>query len=647
MYSILIQNQKTMESFQRFHPLFLEPLNNGQIGVCQWFEAGTTIETAVPELYELIEDKDEWRAIIVRFLDEEPMSAFETVPDNPFDFLENMSDDTRMRESNIPLIRLTHMLGGMPSPNVRFEAKLIKEPNKAPRTVYSPTVSEEDQREYQRLSEKYRLDGPPPSEIILVSLLERRDRRVENVSKVWVQNIEINSSEFWKRNGYPSLCRFAFCELQHQGPVQRTADLFSAWIAVLMLSLNDIDPSTLQAYKLHRISVEFDRKAMKAAMQETAGRALSARVFIQKSIQRELEQKINEKTVLPIYRLEAPVLLELPLNKDFLPKDKRFKLVSRSVAADTQAWNEMDAAAQKALNDAEIQAVRALDRTAGRMRGYTVFHQEEIFPLDVYQQEDLDSELSVLNKSIYEQRAALPVGRSEERGKMNELSRSIGEKLKRRITFRRTRLIALVCLAVFLLCMVPGAVFCFTRSFGTPDRVLLAAGGGVVLLFAAMLVHLLLFRHRLREDVFEYNKNASAAMVRIGADSEQYSRYMGSIASYMHGQSYFSGLRHKVFLQDEAQYYKRNHISALNAFLVDLRDWSVAFHLPVSFETADVQEYLVVDTDIAPYLNPLYTFPSDDNHTAYVNTTGDTILAPFPFIERLIIEREELYDDAT
>ena len=50
MYSVLIQNQKTMESFRQFHPIFMEAISDEKIGICQWLEAGTTIDTTVPGL---------------------------------------------------------------------------------------------------------------------------------------------------------------------------------------------------------------------------------------------------------------------------------------------------------------------------------------------------------------------------------------------------------------------------------------------------------------------------------------------------------------------------------------------------------------------------------------------------------------------
>ncbi len=50
MYSVLIQNQKTMESFLQHHSIFADALNQKKIDTCLWMEAGTTIDTAIPEL---------------------------------------------------------------------------------------------------------------------------------------------------------------------------------------------------------------------------------------------------------------------------------------------------------------------------------------------------------------------------------------------------------------------------------------------------------------------------------------------------------------------------------------------------------------------------------------------------------------------
>ena len=150
-YSVIIQNKKTMEAFSKFQPLFMEALNNNRIGVCKWNESGATLDTAVPELGELTNDKDEWRAIIVRYEDDRPMSAFNCDVRNPFDFEVNKTMDEDAFESEVPLIRLTHMLGGIPAPEMKFESEQVYEKHKAPRTIYKPVVDKKRDEAYERV----------------------------------------------------------------------------------------------------------------------------------------------------------------------------------------------------------------------------------------------------------------------------------------------------------------------------------------------------------------------------------------------------------------------------------------------------------------------------------------------------------------
>lgn len=646
MYSVLIQNQKTMESFRQFHPIFMEAISDEKIGICQWLEAGTTIDTTVPELYSLTNDKEEWRAIIVRMEDESSMEAFPSSPANPYDFIENASAEICTRENPVPLVRLTQMLGGVPAPQMHFECDVITEENKAPRMIYRPMIKAEDEAAYKELSEKYHFNGRPPSKIILVSLRTKQDTRVESVRRVWQLTKEADSSEFWKRNGYPSICRFTFYEMERQGPVQRTADLFKAWTAVMLLALNEIDPSTLQAYKLHRLDIDFNKQDMCDILQDCAGRALSARQFISKSIQREIEQKVNQETILPDYKLEAPVVLKLPPRNEFFAKPSAFKLTTETSTSDMEMWKEMKDAAEDGVRSINTCAERALDQTADRMRRYCLYTESEILPLDTYQAEDFGTELDKLYENIFDLRSELPCDESADMKTMASLAKNVKEKILKRVTTHQAILGFVIAAVVFSLSLIPAIVFYHNHGWGSWQGILLATLAGVIVFAIAELVMLFVQKRELQYEVKRFNSFVNMIVTRISENTSMFSKYMSGIASYVHGRSYLSLMQRKKFLRDEAQFYKQNHITALNSFLVDLKKWSVAFHLPINFDAAEVDEDLAVDTELAPYVNPLYTFESQASYSVPVNSAGDTIEAPFGFISKLHIMREELYDDA-
>ena len=96
MYSVIIQNRRTLDSFNQHYPLFLEALDAEEFGVCRWNEAGTALDTALPEISELVNDKEEWRAIIVHVENESNMAEFSCSKRNPFDFTMNGDGTTKV-----------------------------------------------------------------------------------------------------------------------------------------------------------------------------------------------------------------------------------------------------------------------------------------------------------------------------------------------------------------------------------------------------------------------------------------------------------------------------------------------------------------------------------------------------------------------
>ena len=147
--------------------------------------------------------------------------------------------------------------------------------------------------------------------------------------------------------------------------------------------------------------------------------------------------------------------------------------------------------------------------------------------------------------------------------------------------------------------------------------------------------------------ISDYNRFVHSIVVHISENASTYSKYMSSIASYMRGNSYLNQTRKRLFLKDEARYYKENHILALKTYKEDVKRWSEALYLPVSLNASAVDDNLYIDVQIPPYSNPLYTFENGESYVIPVNHTGDTVKAPFGFIRRLTIKREELYDDAS
>ncbi len=643
MYSVLIQNQRTMESFQRFHPLFLDALNNENISSCLWLEAGETIETAVPELYQLIDGKEEWRAVIVR-MDGISDANHPTVQGNPYDYLENSSNESFIKESPIPIIRLSRMLGGVPTPPMKFEAQQVDDSLKATRIIYQPKVDKEDMSDYKELCEKYQFKGVSPTEIILVSPSYKHDDQSEDVKKAWKNNCEINSSEFWRRNGYPSSCRFTVYEMERQGERQKEADLFKAWMSVLLLATNEIDSSTLQAYRLHRLDVSFDKKLMSDVMQRTMSKAKNAKQYIKRSIQREMEEKLSQDAPLPDYELEAPVVLNLPRPDALAADEQNFGLTAKTGSTDLVKWAEMKNKAERSLDHAVVNAERALDHTADKIRSYCSYLPDEVRKLDNYQMEDFEKELDHTHETILSLRSELPKSSDTNKKTIAELDRNVKDKLFKRVTRSQAANCLLLFFATTVFSFISAGVYCAKYHWGSWGNLAYSVFACLLLLLVVEIVSLYVFQREIRKSIKAFNKFTNATVAQIADNGAKYSRYMSCIATHIHGSSYLSTLSKKVFQRDASEYYMRTHLAALDAFVLVLEDWCKSFHLAVDFKVEEMNEALIVDTETSPYVNPVYTFEDVGSYSAEVNCSGDYIDSPFSFVRNITIVREELYD---
>ena len=646
MYSVLFLSQRTMGYFEAFRPVFMPLLTAGKIGVCQWMEAGTTVDTAMPGIYDLISDKEEWRAVILCANEPEDQKAFPSRPENPYDFLENASADIRTKESPVPLIRLAQMLGGVPAPAMHFEPQLVQQKNKESRMIYTPSVQEEDQKAYEELKRKYEFRGRMPGEIILVCPRTRRENRDEKIEEAWKNRIAEEASDFWRRNGYPARCRFTVFDITREGEVRKTEELFNLWMSVMLLATNDIDPSTLQAYRLYQIRVEFDRKKLEQAFQEAAGRVQRARRSIEKSIKRELEQRMGEDVVLPDYELKAPVVLKLPERELIFSEQGRFGLTAKSHGADQAILRDMKEKAQKGLYGLVHCTDRALDQTAQRVRQCRSYTEDEVYSLNPYQKEDMEEKLEREYQSIFAKRSELPASRARGDAELECLAGNIRSVLAERTTKVQAIAALAGASALFALSMAP-AVFAGIHGGSVS---LVTAGGfavfGVGVFAGAELLCLLSQKAKLRIQVSALHRFMSSLVTAVSEDGQRFSEYMGEIASYMHGNSFLSTMKRSQLSGKESFSGRKQHIAALTAFYSSLKEWCRAYHLQLYFDSMAMNEELAMNTDLPPEINPMYTFATDERCPVEVNHTGDTVEAPFDFIRELKIIREELCDDA-
>lgn len=646
MYSVLFQSQKIMEYYEPYRPIFMPLIRSGRMGLCQWMEAGTTVDTVIPGIYDLISDKEEWRAIILCMNEKEDQESFPSKPENPYDFIENSALESAAGESRIPLIRLAQMLGGVPAPAMHFESRIIKEKDKEERMIYVPVVREEDQKASEELKQKYQFHGKLPDEIILVCPRNRRDIREDQVDQVWKNSFRSAEADFWKRNGYPTRCRFTVFDITREGDVRKAEELFNLWTAVMLLASNAIDPSTLQAYRLYRISVEFDKKKLEQTIQATAGRVYCARCSIEKSIKRELEKKLSEEVLLPDYEQKAPVVLKLPDQNNIFPEGGRFGLTARTPSSDREILRNMKEQAEKELSALSSCTGRALDQTARKVRRCSSYSESEVYDLDLYQKEDMEDKLAQEYRQIFELRKRLPLRQESGSYQLNELAGNIQHELTGRMTHGQAAAAFAAVSVLFGLSMAPVLFFRIRLGRGSVLLTLMAAAVGIAAFAGAQMLCLTSRKLKLQSAVSAFHSFLNGAVNTVSKDGQLFSDYMGKIASYLHGTSFLTVLEQRPKAGKQEFSEQRMHIAALSDFFENLKEWCRAYHLRMYFDSNAMYEEDKMDLGIPPEVNPMYTFELEENCPVEVNHTGDTIESPFGFVRKLKIIREELCDDA-
>ena len=647
MYSVLIQNSKTIDSFLRYRPFFAEALTAGQIGICRWNEFGRTIETALPELSSLTDDKEEWRAIIVRHTDDHDMSAFESADNNPYDFEVNR-DLPGFEENEVPLVRLTQMLGGVPPVEVSFEAEVIQEEHMQPRTVYHPVKNAELIRQRDALAEFYEFDGRKPSSILIISMRRKPDqdeKLAHEADQAWKKKKESWSSEFWKRNQYPSACRFLVYDYEFHGPVQREADDFNFWLSVLLLSLNKVDASTLQAYRLYTVRTILDKDAMKRVFQEQADLLRDSKKVIQKEIRKQIEGRLVFEEELPDYRLDVPVVLNLPKRGDIEVSPRSFPFLSEGQLADFSVWRTEKNRIEEHLVRSVRSANRSLDQTAARMRNNLDIDEAEAEPLNRYQVEDLTRETDQLYRDIVKMQGSLPTEDVSADPKIVQVTNEIQDELSRRVMKGPVLFVGVMTAVLLVMAAFPAVIRLVN---GTENRL---TGILIMIIFGAAaaaidaVIILALQKRYLNKLVLRYDQIIADAFNELEDDADQYTKYLSSIASHSRGIAHLDLSSRLQITEEEQKDDRFVHIRAINAFLGRLKQWGKAQHLNLDLESRRPDSRITVDTTVSPADNKLYVFEAGKYSSVEINHSGLTMQSPYSFTKKIEILREELYDD--
>ena len=647
MYTVLIMSKNAMECMHQFYPLLSKDIDEGKIGICQWMESGTTVDTAVPELYDLTCNKRAWKAIVVGTEVNESSDKYPADPINPYDFYEDESHKGPVAEGEsivdccAPLIRLTHMLSGAPIPDPEFEAVIVESENKAPRVEYHPAFSEElieARRACTEWNEKNTFKGLPPDEIILIKARKNEAANDASLSAYlsWQVHTEAESSEFWKRNLYPSCCRFLLFNISGHGDLRQSSDLFRLWVGVVLISRNNIDPNVLQAHRLYVLNVILDSKLLSESFQKTVSCLNTAIYRLNKRIDEETSESMEEDDGNLHYKIHVPVLIQS--EKTAKLKHNIEQDLSKEVGAyDIAGWEDYTKSTKEAIKTLAKLSNRTFNQAADGIRKKCRYTEDEVCGITHYQEEDIKESMGETYEEILQQQRELPLSEIEFDENIEGAGKRVRNAMIGSITEQQASFATVVSVIISACFMIPALLY------NTSAAGFAAIAVSTVLLIMAGKTVMLLQKSRINGLIKNFRTVFFETVSKITGNSPAYSNFLSSIASYMHGSSYLAVWHKKKSEYGSSYYAEKRYIESAKALLAKISRWSLALHAKVDMNVTDLQsEEIFIERD---GFDSVYSLGTDKMTNIPINKIGTYIESPFEFVERLEIEREEAYDN--
>lgn len=670
MLTVIIYRKSSQEFIDKYRTLFELYRDTGKIAFCFWNENGTDLASALPQLTSVVRGERRWKAIIALPMEDnqkasvkvgEEQSRFETKQDNPFDFLCNSEPEPPVKESEVPLIRLTQMLGGVPLVNHHYEYQMVEEiyelddkehtvvRQKRLRVERSENDAslEEQQRIWDELNDKYSAVIERPSYLYLLAARATREVQISTVTDIEIQNRhECDSSMFWYRNRYPAKARFLVQDCGKSGNARFKEDQFNFWMTVLMLSLNDIPTGTLEAYKVYNVKSIIDWEKMHRVLSDYYNRLDGARLSALKQILelKKSTQLTRETDERPYYKVEVPVILKTSQEKEVYVDVSHIGLTGDCPVEEEPWFYKVVRFSTKRLEKINRSIRISLDRACISARFAAKVMDEEIHELDEYQFSEMDEELSEKEKEIltFNIYSIFPLKMYER--DLTNARKSVTTSMKKRMYRMKAIVTGSLAIAVYFIGFLPDIIYQIMEGTHTSSIIGISLLSSLIIALVG-LVCLFYYRRIIKVKIQNYNEVVADYMSGIEKSKGSFSKYLSEVASYMRGRYMLQALERKSTVSNVGIIMLGRHVEHLRAQMDIIMSWLKDFEkspLPDMGE-AD-RSYIDFDFGIPPEKNGAYFLQLDSYDLSITAFDGSKAVVPYPFVTEIEVKREWLYD---
>lgn len=650
MLTVVMASDEASPFLKEYEVLFQPFIQDGRIAFCRWNPQGYDLRSALPELRSTVRGHERWRALVVLPLptvnSQSVKEEYPACSDNPFDFLCNADSQAGrdVCESDVPLIRLAQMLGGVPEPVYDYtDSIIVNEKGEYRDTVLSTPLSEleEQRRAWVELEEKYHFPCDKPAEVWLLAA-RRMDpmRGREKLPGDITAPTPVPERGFALRNRYPARARFLVMDCAMPDHARCREDEFTFWMMVLTLALNQYEGGRLEPENLYRLQGSVDTQIMQSLFSAYCNRLsrIDRDVSRRQNLLRLRLEDSREQEELPNYSLKIPVKYATDVPKGLTVEQIPVGLARDCPIQEKHWWNTQMVESRHAFRRLLNAPVRSLDMACALLRRNDRIDVSTLSRMDRYQLRELDMQLNDEEIEIFceDSAAALPLRIFEKI--RDQAERAVRTNISHRMKRSTAIGTGVMALGVFIIGFMPELLRVSALQAGMKE-ILLAEVIRLGVLAVVGVLTLLAFRRGLVHLIRDYNGEMRKIESKVALSCHFFEGYLSRVCTYMRGRSIVEALHSKEMRMQEGIYQMEKHHVAIARCCERTRGWMKDFGLDVlPDEQQGRAEYFNISID--PEENEAYDLRTEYGKSIQ-DSQGKRILVPYPFVNKMEIKREE------
>jgi len=225
--------------------------------------------------------------------------------------------------------------------------------------------------------------------------------------------------------------------------------------------------------------------------------------------------------------------------------------------------------------------------------------------------------------------------------KHNEVVR---DNISKRMTSLNTLLLSVVILFIVALGGLPYIISCLKTDEIMKPMTLAIYAGLLGSVFIAVIIILLIFRHRLVVKFREYNSIMKSFVERVDNTNVDYSVYLSRICNLMRAYSIIDRDKYNLALSFNKIQMMKKHIADIRGEREVIRDIMGQFIVPYGTSMDEYTDYFEYDfVTLRRYSYPMVNSALTSKKIVYMQN-GNYAVVSGGLLDKVTVEREELYD---